>query len=571
MRRREFLGAAGATALVAGTPIARGQAAAVFRHGVASFDPTATSVILWTFAPSARGAVRWSVARDSELADVVAAGETANDDSRPIVVTVDDLEPQTTYWYAFDAGGTRSPIGRTRTLPTSDDASVRIGVVSCARFGAGYFTAYRALAARDVDFVLHLGDYIYEDDGSDNDVRRVDPPRECRTADDYRARYAQARLDPDLRRLHQLHPMIAIRDDHEVSDDSYTTGASGHDDTTDGPWAARLRAASGVHREWLPSRAGSPGGPDATWRAIELGAVGRLLLLDTRYSGRDEKVGASTVSGLHDAQRSMLGDAQRAWLVDQLADAAPPWIIVANSVMFNALRIPTALLDDPASIGLVVDGDAAINADQWDGYPAERDRVVEAASSRGAGVLVLTGDIHSSWAFEGPVRDGSPALVEAVVPSITSGSLGDRLPGSAPLLAAGAQALDPTLLYAELSQHGFVIADIERERAQVEWWFVADPRQRGAPRTATRAAAFTVAATGPPRLETTTSELADPRPTTTSSSTSTTTSSGAPAEPVPADDGGGDGGLAVAGGIAAATVAGVAGAIALRRRRAGAP
>jgi alkaline phosphatase D len=556
MRRREFLAQAGALTLA---PAAAGTAApatgAGFRHGVASFDPTTHGVLLWTRGP-ADAALRWVVARDRGLREVVArgaAGPTTAAADHTVTVAVDDLEPATTYWYRFEAEGTRSPVGRTRTLP--DQQRLRVGVVSCARFATDRFGAYRSLARREVDVVLHLGDYIYADAGGDDDLRTHDPPRTCTTLSDYRARYAQTRADPDLRALHARHPMAVVWDDNEIAGNAWRGGAAGHDSATHGAWAARVAAAVQAHHEWVPVALPDPRQPGRIWRALDAGSFARIVLLDTRLAGRDRPVEQANVSDAHDDERTLLGVEQRAWLLDHLADPEPAWLLVGNQVMLNALRIPAGTVDDPSALGLVVDGDAAISPDQWDGYTAERTRLVDAVRDEG-GVVVVTGDLHSSWAFAGPGSGaGEAAMVEAVVPSVNSRTLGDRLPGSAGLFQAGARVLDPTLELVDLLEHGYVIVDLTPARAQIEWWFVdpSDPRGR-----ARLGGAFTVDSGRPARLT--------PAPHPTRDALATTIAGGAVG--VDVDDDPGVPGLVALGGGA---LVGVAAAVALRRRRSGAP
>src|SRR5829696_5983618 len=202
-----------------------------FAHGVASGDPTADAVVIWTRIRAAVSAVdvSWTVASTPTFEHVVASGCTvaAAADDWTVHVDVGSLEPATTYFYRFDAAGQRSPCGRTRTLGADGIDHVRFAFVSCAKFNAGYFNAYRCLADRDdIDFVLHLGDYICEAADSPPvgqtpgaDIGRpFEPDHECRTLADYRQRYSQYRRDADLQALHAAHPMIATLDDHELAD-----------------------------------------------------------------------------------------------------------------------------------------------------------------------------------------------------------------------------------------------------------------------------------------------------------------------------------------------------------------
>ena len=216
-----------------------------YAHGVASGDPLADRVILWTRVSgptSGRVAVNYAVYADPQLTQAVTDGATETDETRDYTVKIDaaGLQPGTTYYYQFESGGVKSPVGRTRTLPAGGVERVRIGVVSCASYAHGLFNAYARVAARqDLDLVLHLGDYIYEyssGTGTDayGDFRQYEPAKEIIDLTDYRQRYAQYRLDADLQALHRQHPMINIWDDHETADNSWRDGAVNHTPDSEG-------------------------------------------------------------------------------------------------------------------------------------------------------------------------------------------------------------------------------------------------------------------------------------------------------------------------------------------------
>ncbi len=572
--RRRFLAGAGAAAAspLVGLGLVRGAAAqgtGPFDWGVGSFDPTADGVLLWTRARPAGGEdapLAWVLARDEQLTDVVATGQvlaSATTD-HTVTVAVDGLEPETTWWYAFtDPAGARSPVGRTRTMPARQVERLRLGVVSCSRFASGGFAAYRALAEREVDLVVHLGDYIYEDGRGGE--RAHEPAETLRSLLQYRARYAQHRRDPDLQALHARHPMVAVWDDHEIASNAWRDGAPGHDPAADGPWIERLLAAGQAHEEWVPGRRsrGADGRLKA-WRGLSLGPLADLVVLDTRTWGRDrqpqtaEEVGGPAPGGPSDGARSMLGGDQAAFVARRLQDPErAPWVLLANQVMFSPLLVPVpseALEQRIVDAGfLVVDGQA-VNPDQWDGYPQARAELTFAIGGQG-GVVMLTGDVHSSWAWEGPANDGGrPTMVEVVVPSVTSEPLADRLPVPATAVEAGLRSISEGLSHVEITSHGYVVVDLTEDRVQAEWWYV-DPGDRsserfGAGRTAPRSV--------PMHLEES-EALPDPSPDPPPSPATT-----APA-PVPASDGGRD--LPLVGVGAAASAALAAAAIAIRRRR----
>ncbi len=581
--RREFL--AGVAAVATGAnprqPARRDDAesqaeASPFEWGVASFDPSGDGVLLWTRAtPTATGPapLEWVVARDAALTDVVATGriEVGPDTDHCAVVAVDGLEPGRTWWYAFTTStGERSPVGRTRTMPTGPVERLRLGVVSCSRYASGGFEAYRALAAREVDLVVHLGDYIYED--GLGGAREHQPAHRLRALADYRARYAQHRRDPDLQALHARHPMVAVGDDHDVAGNAWRDGAATHDPSVDGPWIDRLLAAGHARSEWVPGRTGASDadGRPRAWRTIGLGTLAELVVLDTRTWGRDRQpataaeLGGPPPGGADGTRRTMLGADQERFVADRLRGVdgdRPPWVVLANQVMFHPLRVavPTPSLAGAIEAAgfLVVDGEA-VNADQWDGYPQARE-ALSVAMGGGGGVVMLTGDVHSSWAWEGPANDGGrPAMVELVAPSVSSEALADRLPVAAGLVETALRGLSPDLSHVELSSHGYLLVDLTADQVQGEWWYV-EPGVRGSQRFG---AGRTAPRSVPMHLTEVAVPLRDPAVTVPPAvpPTLTPAADGDPRDEV--------GAPVVLGGVAALVAAGAAAAVALRRRRA---
>jgi alkaline phosphatase D len=561
--RREVLRAAAASAAAAVlTPVGafaqEGQPA--FRHGVASGDPLADRVVLWTrvsgvLTPTP---VVWTVATDRELAQVVASGAAlaAADSDFCLSVDVDGLSPASTYYYGFSAGGVTSPVGRTRTSRAREDGrEIRLGVVSCSSYADGPFVAYARLVEKDVDLVVHLGDYIYEASAADGDLARPSvPDRTPVTLADYRARHAQYREDPDLQRLTATVPLAAVWDDHDVADNAWRGGAPRHDPGRDGPWELRRAAALRAWLEWMPVRRPDPMAPERIWRSLDLGGVAELLLLDTRHDGRDRQVAAGDpdpAAAVVDRARSLVSGAQRDWLTDRLRGSAATWRVLANQVVLSPLGLPApGPLEEVAErIGLVVDGEV-INPDAWDGYVAERRRLVDVLASVPDSV-VLTGDIHSSWALDVPGADG-PVAVEIVVPSVTSTSFADQVAGPDLVTDAIAAVFDAELRHlrwVDLSRHGYAVVSLTPGRVAADWWHVdlAEGTER-------RAASWGVD-TGDRRLHRS-DPLAD--------RTAPPAPPDLPPEPARRGD---DPPWAALGAAGAAGVATVAGAIGLRRRR----
>ena len=467
-----------------------------FEHGVASGDPLADRVILWTrVTPQAEGPVvlRYVIARDPELKDVAAEATVQTDASRDYTVKVDPegLAPGTHYWYVFETASGFSPVGRTKTLPVGAVERLRFAFTSCSNYPAGYFSTYRHMAERqDLDAVFHLGDYLYEGGGGGLDGRDHSRGTEIVTLEDYRARHAQYRQDADLAAMTRQHPLIAVWDDHESTNDSWFGGAQNHTEGAEGVWFERKAVSIQAYFEWLPIRLADPNDKERIWRRFEFGDLVDLMMLDTRLYGRDEPLATPPLNPLtlNDPSRHILGAVQESWLSLHLQNASARWKLLGQQVMFGQLRL--ASLPDINVLGTELAGELlAINADQWDGYPAARDRVLDAIEAGPVdNLVVLTGDIHSSWGIE-LYRDpgelvtlldntvGDPvglglikALgVEFVSPSVTSSGFPA---GTTPILQAAFSGVDPHIKYFDGERHGYVLLDITHERCQGEWWYV---------------------------------------------------------------------------------------------------
>ncbi|MCP9782043.1 alkaline phosphatase D family protein [Cyanobium sp. WKJ7-Wakatipu] len=291
-----------------------------FNHGVASGDPYVDSVILWTRVTPPQGLDAkidgtWqaSLSPGFEPDSIVDSGTFSTTAARDwtVKVVADGLKADTTYHYRFLVGDVESTVGQTKTLPVDSDA-VRLAVFSCANFtAADTFAAYgRAAAINAVnpyDALVHLGDYIYEYGpggyGAAEDAakdRGFLPNREIVSLDDYRQRYAQYHTDQNLQALRAAAPLIAIWDDHETANDSWSGGAQNHQTETEGEWIARRDAALKAYYEWLPIREpllrqGVDKGDASTpltqgYRSFNFGDVLDLHVLETRLTARDEQL-----------------------------------------------------------------------------------------------------------------------------------------------------------------------------------------------------------------------------------------------------------------------------------------
>jgi alkaline phosphatase D len=448
-----------------------------FRHGVASFEPLQDGVLLWTLVEGG-GSVRWLVAADEALTRVVAEGTaTADEGSGTVVAEVTGLAPATRYWYRFEAGGSsteRSPVGRTRTLPGPQADRFRLAATCCARYAQEEFGVYRALAEADVDLVVHLGDYIYED--AKGGKRPTEPDRTLVSLDDYRTRHSLHRRDPALQALHAAHPVVAVWDDHDLADNAWRDGAKSHDPDEHGDWADRKAAAVQAHNEFLPKRLADPDDPTSAWRRLDAGDLVSVVLTETR-AARDEPVGSADDADIDDPERTILGQRQRAWVLDQAADPGPAWLVVASGTVVSELEFPAPdSLDGAMPEKYAVKDGLARNSDQWDGYPVERTALAEALGRRRGPTLVVSGDIHSSWAVEG-LRDaeGKATAVELVCPPAATTPAGRLLPpGIGEALGTAMKRAIEGARWIDLVHYGFLVVDIERAGATATWWWV-DP------------------------------------------------------------------------------------------------
>jgi alkaline phosphatase D len=441
--RRRFLAAGGAAAallvadrLAGAWPAPARPLGYPFTLGVASGDPAPGGVVLWTrLAPAplqpdggmpARVVpVDWQVAADPGLGRIVRSGTVL---ARPglahaVHVEVDRLEPARTYWYRFRAAGELSPVGRTQTLPAAGASPARLAlaVVSCQHYEHGYYTAYRHLAQEDLNLVVHLGDYLYETAPAEGQPRRHAGPEPIDLAG-YRQRHAQYRTDPDLQAAHAAVPFVLTWDDHEVQNDY----AGDRSERFDPPAAFRRRRAAAYRAYWehLPLRRRSrPRGPAARlYRRLRFGDLVELAMLDTRQYRDDQPcddngVGrAQVVAGCRerlDRRRTLLGTEQRRWLLAGLDRSRARWNVVAQQLLM-------AELDLQPGPGL------AYNSDGWDGYAADRDRILRFLQARRpSNPVVLGGDLHSFWVNDlklGNHRPGAATLASEFVGTSVSSS-----------------------------------------------------------------------------------------------------------------------------------------------------
>lgn len=443
-----------------------------FQLGVASGDPSNTSVILWTAIEDQtpfQDAIKWSISLSKDMKTVVQRGEskTTGADSQTTKVKVSGLDSGKQYYYQFTYRGENSPVGATKTLAT-DIQELKIGIVSCSNFEAGYFNAYEALATKDVDVVVHLGDYIYEyGPGTYGDTtinRKHLPSHEILTKEDYRQRYAQYRKDPALQLVHQNHPFITIWDDHEIANDAYKNGAQNHQDD-EGEYATRVDIAKEVYHEWLPTDLVKG---NNLYRTFSFGHFADMIMLDGRLAGRSKQLESTSknVDG-----HSMLGSEQLQWLKENLESSQASWKIIGNQVIFS-----------PTDLSRL--REEAINADAWDGYAGERNHIVNFIDEKQiSNVLILTGDTHMSWAFEVPKPltniTYKSVAIEIGTPSITSANLNESLPSEDVIFTEKImKASNQHIKYVDGRNHGYAILTLQKDTGFVDWYHISNLKSR---------------------------------------------------------------------------------------------
>lgn len=442
-----------------------------FYHGVASGDPMNDRVIIWTrvtpedSVPSID--VQWQVAGDANFSAIIASDTFATTPAHDYTVKVDvtGLQPDQTYYYRFTAFGKTSATGRTKTTPAAGGDSVKFAVVSCSNWEFGYFNAYSRIAEKDIDAVLHLGDYIYEyatGNYGDTTIGRFNlPAHEIVSLHDYRTRHAQYRLDNGLREVSRQHPFITIWDDHEFANNVYKQGAQNHQPETEGDFTLRKAAAKQAYYEWLPIRES-----EKLYRSFSYGDLAQLIMLDERIEGREAPPDTIAVAA---NDRTMLGKEQLAWFEEQLRSSAT-WKVVGNQVIFSDVLLSAVYPNMPR------------NLDSWDGYQFEKNRIREfILRQKIKDIVFLTGDTHASWAIEVATditKKYAPFAVEFGTTSISSANDNEYYSTDTVLMMEKALLVaNPHIKYINARDHGYMLLTLYPQKAKAEWYYVETLRE----------------------------------------------------------------------------------------------
>jgi alkaline phosphatase D len=491
--RRQFVVRAGTvaasailspSALAAGLGSARPAALARggrFSEGVMSGEPTPRAITLWTRLADAEGKVSLDleVATDKSFRHVVAHKRlpTSGAVNHNVKTRITGLKAHEQYYYRFATATKDGPVGRFRTaLPADSLQPVRFAFWSCQDYTHGYYNAHEAMAREDLDFVVCLGDYIYDEtyhtvkDGTgvrDDKVGRaqqasgqagVNYVRAAETLDQYREKYSLYRSDESLRKVQARFPTVMLWDDHEVQD-NYAGGAPDGGLPPEHHYARRRQAAA--YKAFFETMPYSPPKPDRIYRRLAFGRTVDLIGMDQRQYRADQPCDDATgvpACADYDQPRDLLGRTQMNWVKSQLSASKAAWKVMANEITI----MPTRVL-----------GGAFFGFDSWDGYPQEREELLAHIHNQQIkDVVFVTGDIHTFIA--GDVRTaagtGDPTAIEFVGGSVTSSGLGetdlpagggviikgnDKSPHTDPSIIDALKGINPWVDQADFDHHGY--------------------------------------------------------------------------------------------------------------------
>jgi len=487
----------------------------------------------------------YQVSTTNSFASLVSTGTVVASESTGFTAKVDatGLTAGQDYYYRFVMGRWVSPVGITRTLPAPSVTSVKFAVFSCTLYSAGYFNAYDAAKTSGALYAVHLGDYLYEYGsdpakfGNTNAVtlnRVTAPANDIVTLDDYRTRHALYRTDPNLKALHAAMPWITVWDDHEFANNAWMDGAENHNTTTQDTWAARKAIAAKVYHEWMPIRTEDPANLLKIYRRFNFGNLFTLHMVDTRIEGRDQQydgygdtdggIGryvAALTTGT-DATHRIMSTTQQAWLTNGTAASTATWQIIGNQDIMARMWFPANVLQAQATYGasptptnftaivtaindfltakatpagsrtLVQQGLVSTssnprlpyNLDAWDGYPLQREAILQTILAQGKKFVTLSGDSHNAWFTNLTTLAGTKVGVEFAGSSVTSpgfesiglGALGSSIDGTSVVPAPGGYGMGMGLVddmnYTDTSRRGYLLMTATASTLKGEYVFV---------------------------------------------------------------------------------------------------
>jgi len=506
-----------------------------FKYGIASFDPKESQVIIWTRYESNLSSVtlQWQVSTTSNFDSIIRFGNVTTDATRDYTVAIEiqELPENTKFYYRFIGMIDRdvSVIGETRTFSEQHASELKLGATSCSNYELGYFNVYKEMAGSDIDIVVHLGDYIYEQGangfGTNANTSSLNrshkPSHELISLEDYRTRYKQYRLDSDLQLLHQKKPFICIWDDHEIANDTYKNGASAHSNS-EGDFETRKQIALQVYSEFLPFTTNDE---SVIYRSFKFGELVQLTMLDTRLAGRDKQLNYEDYSYLNgsldtvsfkndwlDSSRTILGTRQKNWLVNEVNNSTTEWLLVGQQVLMGKMYYPAELVSklntliiEKSSTGSISEAsltqmknqlfelvtlkirltamDSSLtetdrlrlssvlpfNLDSWDGYPIEREEILSLLESKKT--IVLAGDSHNAWHNKMQSIDASNIVNEFASASVTSAGFENLVEDSEQRqdFQTASIALVDQLSYFNSSERGFIKIHIRSGQLSAEW------------------------------------------------------------------------------------------------------
>lgn len=501
-----------------------------FEHGVASGDPSSSAVIIWTRVQPLKNVndaqIMWELSSNRDFTEVLRTGLVTTQRNQDFTVKVDvqQLNPATVYYYRFSGANNISQMGRTLTLPVNNVQQIKLVVVSCSNYPAGYFNAYHhAAQLEDIDAVLHLGDYIYEYPMGGYATEKAaeigrtlapDNNKEIISLEDYRKRYAIYRTDKGLQALHAAAPFIAVWDDHEVCNDTYKNGAQNHNES-EGDFFERRAAAIQAYYEWLPIRPPYGEQKPEIYRSFDFGNLLSLHMLDTRVIGRDKQLSYNDYrdsitkqldikqfsEDLYNPKRTLLGKAQMSWLQKTVNQSSSQWQMLGQQVLMAKMLIPVEVFaggditEAPKRIAALkslkdtYNTEASLtseqqqrlasvmpyNLDAWDGYPKEREDLYALFSAQNKRLVVVAGDTHNAWHNELKDDKGNTVGVEFATPGISSPGMEKYLKldnNNAQVVAENLSSLIAELKYCNLHQRGYMLITITPESSNAKWHFV---------------------------------------------------------------------------------------------------